>query len=296
MQQKHKITSFTVDGPSQLMKFLLAKMPEKRHSTIKSLLTHRQVSVNNQIITQYDHPVHTGQQITINLVRTEVGDKYHGLKILFEDEHLIIIEKDAGLLSIASEKEKHETAYYILSEHVKKANRRNRIFIIHRLDREASGIMMFAKSLNIQEIMQKNWKTAGNKRKYTVIVEGKPEKDEGTIISWLKENAVFLMYSCKYDNGGQMAVTHYKVLMSIDDFSMLEVVIDTGRKNQIRVHMQELKHSIVGDKKYGATSNPIYRMGLHAHMLSFRHPVTEEEMYFESPLPKSFLKLFNKSL
>jgi 23S rRNA pseudouridine1911/1915/1917 synthase len=292
MDTKQKNTSFRVEESSELMRFLLARMPDKSRNTIKSLLIHRQVSVNNQIATQYNHPLLKGQQVSIKLTKTEGDVKYHGLKIIFEDEHLIVIEKEAGLLSIATEKERRETAYFILTEHVRKTNPRNRVFIIHRLDKDASGIMMFAKSIKIQELMQKNWKTDCNKRRYTIVVEGKPEKEEGTIISWLKENTAMIMYSCKYDNGGQMAVTHYKLIRSNDDFSMLDVVIDTGRKNQIRVHMQELKHSIVGDKKYGSKTNPIYRMGLHAHMLSFRHPVSNEEMYFETPVPNSFLSIF----
>jgi len=159
------------------------------------------------------------------------------------------------------------------------------------LDKDASGVMMFAKSINVQEIMQRNWQQNIVDRRYSVLVEGKIENDEGTHISWLKESSALIMYSYKWDNGGQKAITHYKVISKNEDYSLLEVKIDTGRKNQIRVHMKDLNHSIVGDKKYGSTQNPIKRMGLHAMSLAFTHPITNENLKFESPVPKSFLSL-----
>jgi len=205
-----------------------------------------------------------------------------------------VIEKEAGLLSIATNKERQQTAYFILTGHIRKSHPKNRIFIIHRLDKDASGVMMFAKSIEVQEKMQNDWQKAIVDRKYAVLVEGRVEKEEDTIITWLKESKALIMYSYNFDNGGQKAITHYKVIKSNDDFSLLEVKIDTGRKNQIRVHMQDIKHSIVGDKKYGSTINPIKRMGLHARSLTFDHPVTGEPMHFETPIPSKFLTLFNK--
>jgi len=290
---KQKKNIFPVIEPSELMKFLVEQMPDKSRTTIKSFLAHKQVSVDNQIITQYNYQLRSSQQVKLNFGKTQEIIKYKGLKILFEDDDIIVIDKEPRLLSIATEKERKETAYFILTEHVRKMGRNNRVFIVHRLDKDASGVMMFAKSINIQEIMQRNWQQNIVDRKYAVLVEGKMENDEGTHISWLKESSALIMYSYKFDNGGQKAITHYKVISKNDDYSLLEVKIDTGRKNQIRVHMKDLNHSIVGDKKYGSTQNPIKRMGLHAMSLEFTHPVTNENLKFESPIPKSFLSLIN---
>ena len=175
----------------------------------------------------------------------------------------------------------------------RKANRKNRVYIVHRLDKDSSGVMMFAKSIEIQERLQNDWQKAIIDRRYVVVAEGIVENMEGTITSWLKESSALIMYSYKFDNGGQKAITHYNVLKKNEDFTLLEAKLDTGRKNQIRVHMQSLGHSIIGDKKYGATQNPIKRLGLHALLLAFKHPVTGEDMRFETPIPKSFLSLFN---
>ena len=288
---KPKKNIFSVIESSELMKFLVEQMPDKSRTTIKSFLLHRQVSVDDQFVTQFNYQLRQGQQVKVNFGKIQEIVRYKGLKILYEDADIIVIDKEPRLLSIATEKERKETAYFILTEHVRKANRNNRVFIVHRLDKDASGVMMFAKSINVQEIMQRNWQQNIVDRRYSVLVEGKMETDEGTHISWLKESSALIMYSYKWDNGGQKAITHYKVLSKNDDYSLLEVKIDTGRKNQIRVHMKDLNHSIVGDKKYGSTQNPIKRMGLHAMSLEFTHPITNENLKFESPVPKSFLSL-----
>jgi 23S rRNA pseudouridine1911/1915/1917 synthase len=290
----HKEISFSVSETSELMQFLIARMPDKSRNTIKSFLIHKQVTVDGHQVSKYNYALLPGQQVKIITGRkVQEVVKYHGLKILFEDAYIIVIEKEAGLLSIATEKERRETAYFILTEHVRKTNRSSRVYVVHRLDKDASGVMMFAKSVEMQEILQRNWEKAKVDRRYAALVEGKMENAEGTHISWLKESSALIVYSYNFDNGGQKAITHYKLIKGNNDFSLLEVKIDTGRKNQIRVHMKDLGHSIVGDKKYGSTQNPIKRMGLHAMSLSFQHPVTHEEMRFEAGIPPSFLKLVN---
>ncbi len=290
-EEKNKIFCFTVTEQTKLMKFLLAQMPDKSRNTIKSYLVHRMVSVNNQTVSQYDHPLKPSQIVRIKQGKVEETVKYHGLKILYEDPHIIVIDKESGLLSIATAKERKKTAYFILTEHVRKTNHNNRVYIVHRLDKEASGVMIFAKSIEVQEVLQRDWQKAVVDRRYAALVEGRVEKQEDTIISWLIESKALIMYSYKFDNGGQKAITHYKIINMNNDYSLLEVTIDTGRKNQIRVHMQSIGHSIVGDKKYGSTQNPIKRMGLHAMSLAFTHPITNENLKFESPVPKSFLSL-----
>jgi 23S rRNA pseudouridine1911/1915/1917 synthase len=289
-----KQTFLTVSEPTGLMDFLLNRMPDKSRHTIKSLLAHHQVSVDFNITTQFNHPLKSGQQVMVTWSKVQQGSKHKGLTVVFEDPFVIIIEKRPGLLSIATDKEKEQTAYRMLSDEAKKSNPRSRIFVVHRLDREASGLMMFAKSKKIQQIMQNAWQENVLERSYIVVVEGQVAEEQGTIISWLKENKARIMYSSSMPNDGQKAVTRYQVLKKNHTYSLLNISLETGRKNQIRVHMKDMGHCIVGDKKYGATLNPINRLGLHARVLAFRHPVTGKEMRFETPVPKIFLRLFHE--
>ncbi len=285
-------TIYKVNEPGELLKFLITKMPEKSRNNIKSLLTHRQVSVNYKITTKHNFALKPGNEVIINWAWMQKEIPQRGIKIYYEDAHLIVIEKRSGLLSMASDKEKDNTAYSILSEMVKKENRENLIFIVHRLDRETSGLMLFAKSYKVQQLLQKAWQDTVVERSYVVVVEGLVEKDEGTITSWLKENKAFVMYSSQFPNDGQKAITHYKVLKRRGNFTLLEVRLETGRKNQIRVHLKDIGHSVVGDKKYGSILNPIGRIGLHAKVLAFKHPITGKEVRFETPIPSQFLRLF----
>ena len=292
MHTSNKPTSFQVVEPGELMKFLIVQLPGQGRNNIKSLLANRQILVDQEVVTQYNYPLIIGQTVSIQWNKVRKESQPQRLEILFEDPHLIVIAKEAGLLSIATAQEKEQTAYSILSDHIKKRDPKNRIFIVHRLDRETSGVMLFAKSERIKELLQKDWKETVQERTYIAITEGPVTPTEGTITTWLKESKTFIVYSSPTSNGGQKAITHYRVLKKNKNFSMLEVNLETGRKNQIRVHMQVLGHPIIGDKKYGSTKNPILRMGLHAQVLAFKHPVTNEEMRFETEIPKEFASLF----
>ncbi|HBW38844.1 RluA family pseudouridine synthase [Desulfosporosinus sp. BICA1-9] len=289
---KDKQSHLEVTEQAELMKFLLGAIPSKSRSDIKSLLAHRQISVDNEVITQYNHPLEIGQQVVVNWAKVLIEKQPDGLDIVYEDPDIIIIEKQAGLLSIATATEKEQTAYSILSNHVKKRDPKNKIFVLHRLDRETSGVMMFAKSEKVQQLLQEAWKEAVLERTYVVVVEGAVSKEQGTITSWLTESKAFIMYSSRTPNDGQKAVTHYRLLKKNKHYSLLEVKLETGRKNQIRVHMRDIGHSVIGDKKYGATKHPIGRIGLHAQVLAFKHPITGEVVRYESEIPKSFLNLF----
>ena len=289
---KEKQTYLEVTEQDELMKFLLVQLPNKSRNDIKSLLAHRQISVDNEVITQFNHPLLSGQQVVVNWAKVLIEEQPAGLNIVFEDPYIIIIEKQAGLLSIATATEKEQTAYSILSDHVKKRDPKNKIFVLHRLDRETSGVMMFAKSEMIQQALQKAWKEAVLERTYIVVVEGAVTNEQGTITSWLTESKAFIMYSSHTPNNGQKAITHYRVLKKNKHYSLLEVKLETGRKNQIRVHMKDIGHSVIGDKKYGATKHPIGRLGLHAQVLAFKHPTTGEVVRYESEIPKVFLNLF----
>ena len=289
---KLKEVALKVSEATELMKFLIEKFPEKSRTTIKSMLAHKQITVDEMVTTKFDFPLKRGQMVFLNKKKSDEKPRFRGLRLVYEDADLIVIDKGSGLLSIASETEKTKTAYSMLSEYVKKFDPRNLIFIVHRLDRDTSGLMMFAKNKKVQEILQKDWNDSIIDRSYVVVVEGIVEKEEGTIISWMKENKALVMYSSQTPDDGQKAITNYKLLKSGKQFSMLEVKLETGRKNQIRVHMKDLGHPVTGDKKYGAKLNPIGQMGLHARVLSFKHPVTGKTMRFDTPIPGKFLKVF----
>ncbi|MGZ9583507.1 RluA family pseudouridine synthase [Paenibacillus marinisediminis] len=284
---------YTVNEPSELLSFLLNTITNRGRNSIKSLLSHGQVLVNDRVETAYNYPLQPGQSVTIRKERAADIPVMSGLRILHEDDDLIVIHKDAGLLSISGAQDEELTAYRQLMTHVRLADPKNRIFVVHRLDRDTSGVMMFAKSEHVQQQLQNSWKEFVQKRLYVALVEGAVKKTEGTISSWLKETKTLKMYSSPFPNDGQHAVTHFKLLESSRFYSLLEVELETGRKNQIRVHMSDIGHPIVGDKKYGSKSKPIGRMGLHARVLTFTHPTTGKLMHFETEIPKKFTNLIH---
>ena len=282
-------TKLPVSEPAELMEFLLVQLPHKNRNNIKSLLSNKQVLIDGKVYTQFNHPLQPGQIVTVAANRVPETSQYRGLTILYEDPAIIVIHKHAGLLSMATNKERDRTAYGILSEYVKKLNPQNKIFIIHRLDRETSGVMMFARSEHVQRLMQESWNATTKQRTYVALVEGVPEPQKGTITSYLRESKALIVYSSQNPDTGQLSITNYSVLKSGNGFSLLELELETGRKNQIRVHMQDIEHPIVGDAKYGAKTDPIGRLGLHAEVLAFEHPTTGEAMRFDAPVPKLFL-------
>ncbi|MDR6194304.1 RluA family pseudouridine synthase [Siphonobacter sp. SORGH_AS_0500] len=293
--EKKEDTRFAVTEPAELMTFLLQKFPSKNRNNIKSLLRDKQVLVNDKITFQFNHPLEVNDAVRVRWTKAPAEKQYEGIKIVFEDEHLIVIEKEEGILSMATEKEKRKTAYSLLSEHVKKQNPKNKIFIIHRLDRETSGLMMFAKSETVQKKMQESWQSTTKERVYLAVINGSPKKTEDTITSYLVESEKSMMvYSTQNAERGQKAVTHYETVQQNRYFSMLKVSLETGRKNQVRVHLQSIGHPIVGDKKYGSNSNPINRLALHAWVLAFQHPITKEQMHFETAIPTKFASLMNR--
>jgi 23S rRNA pseudouridine1911/1915/1917 synthase len=285
-----KDTLITVTEPALLMQFLIGNLKHKSRDNVKSLLRNKQVWIDGKPVSQFDQALLPGQQVVVKWARAAEPELYQSLGIVYEDSHIVVIDKHAGLLSISTGSE-HETAYSLLSRHVKLQNPSNRIFVVHRLDRETSGLMMFAKSEEVQEILQKGWQTNIRERTYIALVEGLVKQNEGTIRSYLFESKVFIMHSSQDPAKGELAVTHFKLVKTGKEYSLLDVQLETGKKNQIRVHMQDIGHSVAGDKKYGAQTNPIKRLGLHAAVLAFTHPVTGENMRFVSPTPSRFFRL-----
>lgn len=282
-----------VKEQTELLKFLYEVLSSRSRNSVKAILNRGQVLVNAKVSTQFNDPLIPGDRVQIHSRVATSEVKMTGVTILHEDNDLIVIEKEPGLLSIASEDEKHLTAYRQLTDYVRNVNPKNRIFVVHRLDRDTSGVMVFAKNKEVQQTLQNSWQESVRERAYIALVEGAVKKD-GTVTSWLTENKTFMVYSSPRPNDGKKAITHYKVLQSNHNFSLLQVNLDTGRKNQIRVHMQDIGHPVVGDKKYGSRNNAIGRLGLHANAIELKHPATGETMRFESKTPTSFTRPFNK--
>ncbi|MHA6480819.1 RluA family pseudouridine synthase [Paenibacillus sp. strain BS8-2] len=285
------VSQYTVKEPTELLLFLLHKQSKEGRNKLKAMLARGQVSVDGRVVKEYNCPLAPGQTVSISREKIVEAEPLVGLSILHEDEDIIIILKQAGLLSISTGQDEEITAYRQLMAHVRSKDPKSRVFVVHRLDRDTSGVMMFAKSEKIQQSLQNSWQDAVKERTYVALVEGKVKKQEGTITSWLRESSTLKMYSSHRQDDGQHAVTHYKVLQSNSSFSLLEVQLETGRKNQIRVHMEDIGHPIVGDKKYGSKSKALPRLGLHARVLAFVHPKTEKLMRFETDIPKAFLGL-----
>jgi 23S rRNA pseudouridine1911/1915/1917 synthase len=289
-----KDTLLKVTESSTLLDFLITYMPNKSRDNIKSLLRNKQIWVEDRIVSQFNHPLDRGQTVKVTASRSRMEKQFMEFTIIFEDNDLIVIDKAAGLLSIATKNEKRNTAYSMLSDYVKRQDPKNKIFVVHRLDRETSGLMVFARNENVKHLLQEKWNEAATEKSYVALVEGRPEKQEDTIVSYLYEDKVFRVHSSPNPGKGNKAVTHYSVIESKGNFSLLDVKIETGRKNQIRVHLQDIGQSIVGDKKYGAVSSPIRRLGLHAQKLAFIHPVSGEKLHFETKVPSAFSSLLKR--
>lgn len=292
-KQSNDKFEYIIESEMQLLSFLLEVLSHRSRNSVKSMLGRGQVKVDDHIETQFNYMLQPGQSIEILKNRAAIRkNTLIGLNILYEDHDLIIVEKEAGLLSIASEKEKELTVHYQLMNYVRQKGPTNRIYVVHRLDKDTSGVMMFAKNEKSKQLLQNAWQHMVTERSYLALVEGKVEKNRGTIKSWLRESKTKLIYSSFTKGDGLHAVTHYQKIQGNDHYSLLKVNLETGRKNQIRVHMKDIGHPVVGDKKYGSTTKPIGRLGLHANVLAFHHPKTKEFMRFESKAPTSF---FNRS-
>ena len=267
-----------------LIEFLKKMFSNLSKNSVKSLLHNEKVFVNGNMTTKYNYELNVGDVVEI---REKVAKN---IDIIYEDKDIIVINKPSGLLTVATEKEKNKTAYHLVMEYLKKKNKNNRIFIIHRLDKDTSGIIMFAKNERAKHLYQDNWNDIVKKRCYYAVIDGKMENKEGTIKSYLKENGN-MVYSVK-DRSGKIAVTEYKVLKERKNISLLDINLKTGRKNQIRVHMKENKTPILGDLKYGEKSKLINRLALHAYKLELVNPVTKKLLTFEINMPNEFKTLF----
>lgn len=285
--------SHIVEHPTELLAFLFACRPEVKRTKVRQWLKHGSVQVNGRWVTRSNHPLQTGDVVSIRTkseVRAE-GLLPPGMKVLFEDASLIVIEKPVNLLSMASATERDKTAYAFLTNYVRRGNPRRpeRVWIVHRLDRETSGLMVLAKTKAAKHALQADWYEA--EKRYLAVVEGNPPADHGVLRSHLDESSPFKVYNAPPGERTRHAVTHYRVMKRIANRALIELTLETGRRHQIRVHLAGAECPIIGDLKYEARTNPARRLGLHASSLQFKHPVSGELLRFESPLPQDLARL-----
>ncbi len=273
-----------------LMEFIIAKRPDNKRSDIKKWLKFGHFKVNDIITTRFNAPVKPGGKVLLNLTRPFPAFRHPRVRLVYEDDDVIVIHKGYGLLSVATESHrKLENAFDIVKAYIKKESPRNKLYVVHRLDRDTTGLMMFAKSKEAQEVLRHNWNNIILERQYVAVLEGYLEQDKGFVKSRLAENSEFVVYSTDNPEDGRLAVTHYEVMARGRGYSLVSFSLDTGRKNQIRVHAHDLGHPITGDHKYGARKSPINRLALHARTLRFAHPITRKDMRFETPVPPQFI-------
>jgi len=283
---------YVVKEKNTLMEFLLLTLTGQSRNNIKSLLSRKQVLVNDVPISQFDFALYAKDLVKVTPFtnRRVVVIKGDKLSVIHEDDELIVINKQSGLISIASDKESVRTAYRLVNEHVQRNDPRARVFVVHRLDEDTSGVLMFAKSLDLRDALQDDWNNIVTKRGYYAIVEGNLEDKEGVVKSYLHKTKTNMMFSGHKgrDGEGQYAETEYKVVKNNDNYSLIDVNLKTGRKNQIRVHMNDLGHPVVGDKKYGIKNADATRLMLHAYEINFIHPFTKKLVKFKAKTPNIF--------
>ena len=292
--EKNSILTFKVNEDMELLAFLMKAMNGISRNRAKALLVNRLVLVDNVITTHALAKLRPGQVVQLDRSKQKMSFKSNDLGVVYEDPYLLVIDKRAGLLSM-SNNTRQQTVQSVLNRYLEKGGSRCTSHLVHRLDRDTSGLMVYAKDVKTQRSLIEGWQQLVTDRRYVALVSGELEEPKGVIRSWLTEDKHFVTHSSPVDNGGKYAVTHYNVLRSANGYSLVELELETGRKNQIRVHLSDLGHPIVGDFKYGSSDESLLRLGPHAYLLAFRHPVTGKFMRFETPVPESFERVLRAS-
>lgn len=280
----------TVKENAPLLEYLINNVSESR-SKLKATLQGRGIAVNGRMVTQFDYQLKAGDKIIISRHKKQNQFKSRYVKIVYEDRWLVVVEKNIGILSMAAGHSSLNVKS-VLDDYFLKSRQKCRAHVVHRLDRDTSGLMVYAKDIETEQILEHNWHQIVYDRRYVAVVSGEMEQDNGTIANWQKDNKAYITYSSPTDNGGKYAVTHFQVLNRTTEHSLVEYKLETGRKNQIRVHSADMGHPVCGDVKYGNGDDPLHRLCLHAYMLCFTHPVTGEPMEFSTPIPTIFRSLF----
>lgn len=283
------------DEPKPLMEFLIDTMHDVKRNDVKKWLRYGHLTVNGHVTHAFDAPVEPGTEVLVNLTRPWPTFRHRSVELVYEDDDVLVINKAYGLLSVATKsKKREENAYDIMRAYVKSVDPRNKLWVVHRLDRHTTGLMMFAKSEKAHDVLRHNWNNLILERLYVAVLEGYLEQDKGYVKSYLTEDSRYNVFSTDIPGEGRLAVTNYEVEARGKGYTLALFSLDTGRKNQIRVHAAEMGHPIAGDTKYGAKTDPIKRLALHAKTLRFAHPITKKDMRFESAVPPAFYKIIQR--
>lgn len=290
--QQDNYEYYCVEHEQPLLEFLLENIKGESRSKIKATLKGRGIKVDKKIVTQFDYQLKSGMRVAV-CKHKRLADQFHSryVKIVYEDRYLVVIEKNIGILSMAAG-HKSLNVKNVLDDYFRKTKQHCTAHVVHRLDRDTSGLMVYAKDMQTEQEFEHNWHDIVYDRRYVAVVSGEMEDDNGTIANWLKDNKAYITYSSPVENGGKYAVTHFHTLARTTEHSLVEYRLETGRKNQIRVHSADMGHPVCGDIKYGNGDDPVHRLCLHAYLLCFYHPVTKERMEFETPIPHVFRSLF----
>ena len=283
---------YTVDREVPLLEYLLATLPMSRNK-VKDTLQGRGIKVNGKTVTQFDYPLVPGTVVEVSNSKKNDNFKSKYVNLVYEDQYLVVIEKKPGILSMAAGHSSLNVKT-VLDEYFKKTRQKCRAHVVHRLDRDTSGLMIYAKDMETEQILEHEWHDIVYDRRYVALCSGEMEEDTGTVANWLKDNKAYVTYSSPVDNGGKYAVTHFFVLDRSTDYSLVEFKLETGRKNQIRVHSADMGHPVCGDVKYGNGDSPLHRLCLHAYVLCFYHPITHKPIEFSTPIPPQFRAVINK--
>lgn len=289
--RNHRPDHIEVYNPTEastLLPYLLQVLAPRSRTEVKSILAHSHVKVNGTATTQFDQPLAPGDEVLINFTHPFLSLNSRMVRLMYEDPDIVVIEKQSGLLTVPAGQTREKTAQKIVDDYLYASDGHSHAYVCHRLDQYTSGILIFAKNSQVQQMFRDSWTSYVVERRYLAVCEGVPADPEGEVRSYLAENAAMKVYSTDDPEKGKLSVTRYKVLKTHGDYSQVDIQLLTGRKNQIRVHMSDLGCPIAGDRKYGAKTNPIGRLMLHNYVLQFFHPITRENLRFELPIPKNF--------
>ncbi|MDO4819758.1 MAG: RluA family pseudouridine synthase [Prevotella sp.] len=281
---------YRVTREAPLLEYLLETVKSSANK-IKATLKNRGIKVNGKVVTQFDYPLRVGMTISVSQDKRNSAFKSRYVKVVYEDKWIVVIEKATDILSMAGG-HRSLNVKSVLDDYFQKTRQKCRAHVVHRLDRDTSGLMVYAKDMQTEQILEHEWHDIVFDRRYVAVLSGEVEQDSGTIESWLKDDHNFITQSSPVDNGGKLAISHFRTLRRTVNFSLVEFRLETGRKNQIRVHSLDMGHPVCGDIKYGDGNDPLHRLCLHAYRLCFWHPVTNERMEFDTPVPTSFQQLF----
>ena len=290
IDQKGDYTRYEVEREQPLLEFLLEKVKGQSKSKIKATLQGHGVLVGKTCVTKFDYMLKPGMCVAVSNTKRNLNilrSRY--VKIVYEDQYIVVVDKAVGILSMAAGHSSLNVKA-VLDNYFHKSRQRCQAHVVHRLDRDTRGLMIYAKDMQTEQTLERQWHEAVYDRRYVALLSGRMEQKEGTIANWLKDNSAYITYSSPTDNGGKYAVTHFYTLETQANYSLVQFSLETGRKNQIRVHAADMGHPVCGDVKYGNGDNPIGRLCLHAYVLCFYHPVTHEKMEFSTPIPQSFIQ------